>query len=980
MIAGAGLAADGDRGTALGRQRALEPPRGAVLDDVDQRAPHDVGELFGQQPLALGRARREMRLVRRVAREHQRPDSRSRQAHAAVDDDAHQLGERRGAVARRADRGRVRRGQRFERVAEPPPRAVDLLERLDLEQAADALVLRVLVARAEEPGVDLLPLRLAGRQRVRQRGAGPGAQEAHEPQFERVHPRDVAAIGQRHPVRGIAFVQRLDGLSGDRAAWKSPFEECSQRGGVAGRLQAVEDAGEPRRRRAHALHQQLLGRLGGLPLVLAIEAREKAAALAVGEAGQVFAPKRVGGVLEQRRARGGRVEHVVVGDVAHHPDEHQVHRVPERLAHRHHPAVVARVEVLEVVQAAAGEEPLGRIGRIAPLHRRFEHRAEPAVGGLRQVLLRPAGEGVALGDAHRRELVAREPGPALVQRRDDLQVGDQRAQLRGRAQVESRAFVDVQRLVVVVGLHAQQVRAARALEQREADGEPARVVALAQQAEPVEAGGPGAFGIGQAAQHPRDLFLGPAVERARRAQVEAVEFVGARNAEQAGESRTHRGGRLSFDERDRRHLHALRLQRQAKRQRGIAKARVDDTRVGEQPQVGVGEVGQLGLSAAEVPGGPSLRNHQRQRLLERERLRLQRLVGRLAVDGGAERAVDLVELAAVPGPEPVADAVDFAETGARGQRHRVQVVDDNPAPARRRVRSVEVGAQRSRGHLPQLLLARRGAALGRMPVFLDLRGERAAAVRRMRVVDQVPELVEGCERQPVPFDGRVARRVLGVEQLAVLDEQQRLHQQRGHRVEIRIGALRKARGEDGLVAAIAQLEPGLALLVVGREQAAVDELDHPRRHSRLRGDLEALLREPLDRPGQLVVAEPLVVGARPREADRTARAGLDLEPRLAREVADPLGLQARRADLDGDPPDRRAERGNRQRPQQEPEDPSPAATGRDGRFGQGSADLNDAARRPSSRGPSARGADGAAPARCSPTAASCPRKRDRRRP
>ncbi len=58
--------------------------------------------------------------------------------------------------------------------------------------------------------------------------------------------------------------------------------------------------------------------------------------------------------------------------------------------------------------------------------------------------------------------------PAAVQVGDDLQVGQQRAQLGGGAQLQLAAFVDVQRLLGGVGLHPDHVALVGAFQQREA--------------------------------------------------------------------------------------------------------------------------------------------------------------------------------------------------------------------------------------------------------------------------------------------------------------------------------------------------------------------------------------------------------------------------------------------------------------------------------------------------------------------------------
>ena len=79
-----------------------------------------------------------------------------------------------------------------------------------------------------------------------------------------------------------------------------------------------------------------------------------------------------------------------------------------------------------------------------------------------QIVDRPARDGVLLGDRLFPELFGRQRGKARVQPGDDLEIADERAELGGGAEVELGAFVDVERLVVVVGLHAQRLAPGRA--------------------------------------------------------------------------------------------------------------------------------------------------------------------------------------------------------------------------------------------------------------------------------------------------------------------------------------------------------------------------------------------------------------------------------------------------------------------------------------------------------------------------------------
>ena len=64
--------------------------------------------------------------------------------------------------------------------------------------------------------------------------------------------------------------------------------------------------------------------------------------------------------------------------------------------------------------------------------------------------------------------------------------------------------------------------------------------------------------------------------------------------------------------------------------------------------------------------------------------------------------------------------------------------------------------------------------------------------------------------QPIPLDGGVATRIALVEQLAILDEQQRLHDERRHRVELGVRPLGKRDSDMGLPSQAENREAGLA--------------------------------------------------------------------------------------------------------------------------------------------------------------------------
>ena len=195
----------------------------------------------------------------------------------------------------------------------------------------------------------------------------------------------------------------------------------------------------------------------------------------------------------------------------------------------------------------------------------------------------------------------------------------ERAQLGGGAEVQARAFVEVEGLVEIVGLRAQQVAVFATLEQREAEQDLARVVALVQQPEAIEPGGVRRLRITQAAQQCGGGALQFAVERGVRRQVEPIELVGVRYREQRLQLAAHRIGRLAIDEGTGPRDGELGLQLQVQRQRGVAQARRDDAGLGHQAQVAVGQLAQHRLAFGQVVRGSALRDDQRERLLEGER-------------------------------------------------------------------------------------------------------------------------------------------------------------------------------------------------------------------------------------------------------------------------------------------------------------------------------------------------------------------------
>ncbi len=133
-------------------------------------------------------------------------DRHGRHPHAIVHDDAHQLGERIGAVARRADRGPERGHQMGKGIAQRPPVFEDAAEGVLLDQDADAGVLLERAA-VEQPAIDLLPHRRARLVNLVPRGAGMLFEISHQPKFERMDAGHITAIGQIQPLGGIGEIE-----------------------------------------------------------------------------------------------------------------------------------------------------------------------------------------------------------------------------------------------------------------------------------------------------------------------------------------------------------------------------------------------------------------------------------------------------------------------------------------------------------------------------------------------------------------------------------------------------------------------------------------------------------------------------------------------------------------------------------------------------------------------------------------------------
>ena len=481
-------------------------------------------------------------------------DAHARFAHTIVDDDPHQLGQRGGTVGRGAQGRRIRRHQRIERVAHLLPLAVDFQETLHFQQVGDTAVLRMLAVRIEQPFIDFLAFLLAGRHHLRQGGAFVLAQIRHHPQFQRMHIGQITAVGQGPVFHRVLLVHLGDALGRHFVLRRQVgVEEIAEFRHRAFRIDGTEDICQAHGGRADAGQQNLFLLVDALAAILLIEAVQEFAPFLVGKTAQVLGAARIVRVRQQGGRGIGTREHVVAGHVAHQAHEHQVGRLAQRLLHRHDAAVVKLGEVAEMMQAAAREEAFTRIARILALHGGRQHGGQVArlaqrqwfqVGNspLRQHVLRIDGDFTQFGGAH--------AAVALVQLVDDVQIRDQGAQLGRRTEVQLGALVDVERLVKIVRLHAQQVGLIALLQQGKTVDHVGRV-AIAQHALARQAGRFRHFRVAQLAQDLGDGILRLRVERADHFQVQAVEVVQARVAEHAGQMVAHGIRGLTRDERGR---------------------------------------------------------------------------------------------------------------------------------------------------------------------------------------------------------------------------------------------------------------------------------------------------------------------------------------------------------------------------------------------------------------------------------------------
>ena len=891
VVTRAGLASDDVPAAIPSLERSPQALGGALLHDLDESAAEHRRDLRGHDPFARRRGATQTRLVRGVGGEVEPIDQHGWRAEAAVHDDPHELAQSRGPVAGAADGRGEGRGHGREGIAQALPAAVDLEEGLRLQQAPDALVLGVAPLRIEQPAVDRLALSRAGAQDLGEPGRGVPAQVRHQPQLERMDPRDVAAVHEGECGRRVPAVQRFDDPLGDALRRQPGREDALEHILARIGIHRAKHGGQRLGRLTRGAQHEIERLLRGLVLVFAVEAPDELASLAIGEAGQVDLPERVVGVLQDARQGRGRLVEVVVHDVPHQADKHEVDGAAEALAHRKDPRVVIGVEVVKGLKPASGDEGLGGACRVATVHRRLQHGGESGTGRPREIVDRPGGEailGVNRQGGERAGAGARVP---LVQFRDGLEVCDQRAELRGRTQVEPRAGIDVQRLVEVVSLDPYHVGPRSALVEGEAVDHAGRV-APPQQVETLEPQRPDGGWLPQGLQDLGHRLLCGPVEGALRGQVEPVQIVEGRHAQQGREPRAHQVHPLALAEVGGRRR-ARRPEAKRLLQRRVAQAVVDDSRPGHDPQIAVGEVPQRLPVLVQIVVGTTGGQQQAQHLpvcLGAAAIRSRRDL--------RQQTVDLAEARPVPGPQPIAQAEELAVAGGGRERHRVEIVQHDPAPRGQRVSAVLVGAQARRQHLPQLFPRRSGTAFRRMTELLELSGQRACSEHLTLAAEPAEDVDAHRLREPVPLHGRVQLRPPRIQEIPVLDEEERPDDHGRDGLETLPDALGGAGLVEGAARSVRHAQPRLTLLAIDREQSPADQVAHPRRGTGLGVDRVAGGAQALEKVRQPAIAEARVIGSAGRSAEPGTRAGLELEVDPAVEPGQQEGLQMRHANLE----------------------------------------------------------------------------------
>ncbi len=180
-----------------------------------------------------------------------------------------------------------------------------------------------------------------------------------------------------------------------------------------------------------------------------------------------------------------------------------------------------------------------------------------------------------------------------------------------------------------------------------------------------------------------------------------------------------------------------------------------------------------------------------------------------------------------------------------------------------------------------------------MAVLLRLGRQGAAAGCLAGQPQVLLDLAERRHGQARPVHGRVGPWPAGVQQAAVLDEQQTLRHQRRDALEVRIKLLGVAIGVQHRGGAVLEGQAGMRLLRVGHEEAATGIFQQGRREARLCLDTEALAKQALGEARDVDVTQAAVEGPVVGEEHLLAGAGLDPVVEACGVAAQPACLQLR---------------------------------------------------------------------------------------
>jgi len=291
----------------------------------------------------------------------------------------------------------------------------------------------------------------------------------NQPQLQRMDAGQVALVGQVVLARGVGVEQAAQTSVGACRVAKLLAHEGGKAVEIALRQHAQVGGGLRHGPRRHRVAQDFEAIGWGNVAVLVPVGAQETQPFSFGKAVEEGLPGLF--VILVAQAAGRRIDRlvsVVMHNVAHDAHERKIDRLFKRFGHARHLAVVFVLEIAEAVNAAAGEEGFTGAGRIAAFHGRFEQGFQRRFGLGAQDVDGPVAQAVGrmlldLGQFLRRRL-----GMAFVQVGDDQQVGNQGPELGAGAEIELGPGVDVERLVEVVGLDAQDVCRRRAFVERQA--------------------------------------------------------------------------------------------------------------------------------------------------------------------------------------------------------------------------------------------------------------------------------------------------------------------------------------------------------------------------------------------------------------------------------------------------------------------------------------------------------------------------------